>query len=193
VESHGEKPESDSRDDGVSGLNRHKGLRLFGNSSVGSHKSASAILQSLGSNNDRDCCTDRCWNSMALRCSCSKFFSCGPHLCLLRRSQVFSNWQYFNFHIAKNNRSKSVCTLFQRKLLNNQTVWPVKPTIHPESCRELVRVPDRRISIFVGVKSPGATAIVLQKTGLRPAEMWAAKAWSCGRLHIRRRVRLALL
>jgi hypothetical protein len=32
-------------------------------------------------------------------------------------------WDYFTF--AKNNRSKSVCTLFQRKLLNNQTVWPV--------------------------------------------------------------------
>jgi hypothetical protein len=45
VESHGEKPESDSRDDGVSGLNHHKGLRLFGNSSGVSHKSASAILQ----------------------------------------------------------------------------------------------------------------------------------------------------
>ena len=30
---------------------------------------------------------------------------------------------YFRF--AKNNRSKSVCTLFQRKRLNNQTVWPV--------------------------------------------------------------------
>src|SRR5215471_7705783 len=31
----------------------------------------------------------------------------------------------FNFWLAKNNRSKSVCTLFQRKHLNNQTVWPV--------------------------------------------------------------------
>jgi hypothetical protein len=32
-----------------------------------------------------------------------------------------------NFRVAKNNRSKSVCTLFQfqRKHLNNQTVWPV--------------------------------------------------------------------
>ena len=30
-----------------------------------------------------------------------------------------------SFRIAKNNRSKSVWTLFQRKLLNNQTVWPV--------------------------------------------------------------------
>ena len=30
-----------------------------------------------------------------------------------------------SFRIAKNNRSKSVCTLFQRKRLNNQTVWPV--------------------------------------------------------------------
>src|SRR5260370_37216679 len=30
---------------------------------------------------------------------------------------------YFRF--AKNNRSKSVWTLFQRKRLNNQTVWPV--------------------------------------------------------------------
>ena len=30
---------------------------------------------------------------------------------------------YFLF--AKNNRSKSVWTLFQRKLLNNQTAWPV--------------------------------------------------------------------
>jgi hypothetical protein len=29
------------------------------------------------------------------------------------------------FLLAKNNRSKSVCTLFQRKRLNNQTVWPV--------------------------------------------------------------------
>jgi hypothetical protein len=34
---------------------------------------------------------------------------------------------YFLF--AKNNRSKFVWTLFQRKFLNNQTVWPVKPTI----------------------------------------------------------------
>src|SRR5262252_3194632 len=30
-----------------------------------------------------------------------------------------------DFLRAKNNRSKSVCTLFQRKHLNNQTVWPV--------------------------------------------------------------------
>ena len=30
-----------------------------------------------------------------------------------------------NFPIAKNYRSKSVWTLFQRKLFNNQTVWPV--------------------------------------------------------------------
>ncbi len=30
-----------------------------------------------------------------------------------------------NFRMAKNNRSKSVWTLFRRKLLNNQTVWPV--------------------------------------------------------------------
>jgi hypothetical protein len=30
-----------------------------------------------------------------------------------------------SFLFAKNNRSKSVWTLFQRKLLNNQTVWPV--------------------------------------------------------------------
>jgi hypothetical protein len=30
-----------------------------------------------------------------------------------------------DFRIAKNYRSKSVWTLFQRKLLNNQTVWPV--------------------------------------------------------------------
>ena len=30
-----------------------------------------------------------------------------------------------SFRIAKNNRSKSVCTLFQRKRLDNQTVWPV--------------------------------------------------------------------
>src|SRR5438309_7161760 len=30
-----------------------------------------------------------------------------------------------SFRIAKNNRSKSVWTLFQRKRLNNQTVWPV--------------------------------------------------------------------
>jgi hypothetical protein len=29
------------------------------------------------------------------------------------------------FRLAKNNRSKSVWTLFQRKRLNNQTVWPV--------------------------------------------------------------------
>jgi len=29
------------------------------------------------------------------------------------------------FRVAKNYRSKSVWTLFQRKLLNNQTVWPV--------------------------------------------------------------------
>src|ERR1700745_1933574 len=29
------------------------------------------------------------------------------------------------FRIAKNYRSKSVWTLFQRKLFNNQTVWPV--------------------------------------------------------------------
>ncbi len=29
------------------------------------------------------------------------------------------------FRVAKNNRSKSVWTLFQRKRLNNQTVWPV--------------------------------------------------------------------
>ena len=31
--------------------------------------------------------------------------------------------RYFLF--AKNNLSKSACTLFQGKLLNNQTVWPV--------------------------------------------------------------------
>src|ERR1700694_3735210 len=37
------------------------------------------------------------------------------------RKQPFSS--YFRF--AKNNRSKSVWTLFQRKRLNNQTVWPV--------------------------------------------------------------------
>src|SRR5262249_14440438 len=30
-----------------------------------------------------------------------------------------------SFRMAKNNRSKSVCTLFQRKHLSNQTVWPV--------------------------------------------------------------------
>ena len=30
-----------------------------------------------------------------------------------------------NLRMAKNNRSKSVWTLFKRKLLNNQTVWPV--------------------------------------------------------------------
>src|SRR5262249_9659993 len=30
-----------------------------------------------------------------------------------------------NFRLAKTNRSKSVCTLFQLKHLNNQTVWPV--------------------------------------------------------------------
>jgi hypothetical protein len=30
-----------------------------------------------------------------------------------------------NFLFAKNNRSKSVCSLFQRKRLSNQTVWPV--------------------------------------------------------------------
>ena len=33
--------------------------------------------------------------------------------------------QPHSFRVAKNNRSKSVCTLFQRKHLNNQTVWPV--------------------------------------------------------------------
>src|ERR1700694_3718458 len=37
------------------------------------------------------------------------------------RKQPFLN----NFRVAKNNRSKSVWTLFQRKRLNNQTVWPV--------------------------------------------------------------------
>ncbi len=30
-----------------------------------------------------------------------------------------------NFRLAKNNRSKSACTLIQRKRLNNQEVWPV--------------------------------------------------------------------
>ena len=30
-----------------------------------------------------------------------------------------------SLRFAKNYRSKSVWTLFQRKLLNNQTVWPV--------------------------------------------------------------------
>ena len=34
-------------------------------------------------------------------------------------------WQWCSFRFAKNNRSKSVWTLFQRKRLNNQTVWPV--------------------------------------------------------------------
>jgi hypothetical protein len=30
-----------------------------------------------------------------------------------------------NFRVAKNNRSKSACTLNERKRLNNQAVWPV--------------------------------------------------------------------
>src|ERR1700757_3532692 len=33
--------------------------------------------------------------------------------------------QQRNCRLAKNYRSKSVWTLFQRKLFNNQTVWPV--------------------------------------------------------------------
>jgi hypothetical protein len=66
-------------------------------------------------------------------------------------------------------------------------------TMHPESCREWARGPDRKISIFVGVKSHGAAAIVLQRNRRWPAEMLARKAWSCGRLHIPRRARLGLL
>ena len=42
---------------------------------------------------------------------------------LVQQAQVRQNQR--SFRLAKNNRSKSVWTLFQRKLLNNQTVWPV--------------------------------------------------------------------
>jgi hypothetical protein len=42
---------------------------------------------------------------------------------LRRLSRLLGGLDYFR--LAKNNRSKSVWTLFQRKLLNNQTVWPV--------------------------------------------------------------------
>ena len=43
---------------------------------------------------------------------------------------LFSSFKVYSrepdpFRIAKNNRSKSVCTFFQRKRLSNQTVWLV--------------------------------------------------------------------
>src|SRR4029077_5710228 len=38
---------------------------------------------------------------------------------------ISTNLSSYCFRLAKNYRSKSVGTLFQRKLLNNQTVWPV--------------------------------------------------------------------
>jgi hypothetical protein len=43
----------------------------------------------------------------------------------LRRLYTEFSDTWTNFQLAKNNRSKSVCTLFQRKRLSNQTVWLV--------------------------------------------------------------------
>src|SRR5215470_180175 len=47
-----------------------------------------------------------------------------PLWCSNGAGMVCTTWNR-QFLFAKNNRSKPVCTLFQRKHLNNQTVWPV--------------------------------------------------------------------
>lgn len=45
---------------------------------------------------------------------------------IVSNARFSSSWTgAARFRLAKNNRSKSACTLNQRKRLNNQAVWPV--------------------------------------------------------------------
>jgi len=50
-----------------------------------------------------------------------------------------------NFRLAKNNRSKSACTLSKRKRLKNQAVWPVILRLTGPICARAPKLIDFRL------------------------------------------------